>query len=662
MMSDCNMDMDSCLEVTKRQMRLLQNDFTMGVDIQTYRARIGTNKFAFGSDVLTSNISVNFSLFLKSTTVSFFLVGMCIVLWSGAYDFSLIDAVDAANEKKAEQNLELQLPSIDAVRYIPALLGPLWNCLVLKQRIAGITGAVLFIGLLLLRGGIEPNPGPIPEFPMMIGLTDKLKLTVKCGKLRKIQDACLLVDDAFVTHNREVLRVPFPVWDEYKPYSATKFGNDLKNILVKGLTQCEERRCSTVAFSAIVAGNICQELSEVYIGFGILEFLKETKGVLQEIQIVDEDEKILFDIHHCLAYMVQLNTQPPWFDISIFMTTDVATPVDASSFSAAVQATFEQLSLTERLRKKITLNEALTVDISSPDSDRGPSDMPWTLLHELLHGNWEGRDNVPDTQQDETGDWFAENDDSQAARDEQVNQCFKYMSDCQNEEELKKNKNNVASSMDDFISEKKVGIKKEFEEFLEKERHMDDVYSWKSFYSPRFENELKELKRRIVNEINKYFDEQLVKMRTCAVSSSSRNELRKKSAEIFSSSQSTSEKKAEFDKIWKDFEDNIKTQTLSMEDDSIYNDFVKQYEHKFPKYQSAYTDANMERLECDDGDESYYKRLCGINGITKADFNLSVKSHYTQFRWNKDFLHDIVHPGLNRFVWEIEGLVSSYKN
>ncbi|XP_052812167.1 interferon-induced very large GTPase 1-like isoform X2 [Mya arenaria] len=1456
----------------------------MGVDIQTYRARIGTNKFAFGSDVLTSNISVNFSLFLKSTTVSFFLVGMCIVLWSGAYDFSLIDAVDAANEKKAEQNLELQLPSIDAVRYIPALLGPLWNCLVLKQRIAGITGAVLFIGLLLLRGGIEPNPGPIPEFPMMIGLTDKLKLTVKCGKLRKIQDACLLVDDAFVTHNREVLRVPFPVWDEYKPYSATKFGNDLKNILVKGLTQCEERRCSTVAFSAIVAGNICQELSEVYIGFGILEFLKETKGVLQEIQIVDEDEKILFDIHHCLAYMVQLNTQPPWFDISIFMTTDVATPVDASSFSAAVQATFEQLSLTERLRKKITLNEALTVDISSPDSDRGPSDMPWTLLHELLHGNWEGRDNVPDTQQDETGDWFAENDDSQAvtemcamdvfmatfhscdgllkqalfkkmylckiampflyhsietnalqislwplqqfpisndnnlehcaltmetklitfvrlgrpqfskstllnrlihdrndafsiffnkecksgllsrvlfkrvveifwdspanenkpirtylnvrgdfaeefepkttiwncliqttdlfvviidlnemvsnfekyskllieipkcvilfsehtkveretkkdiqdkmiklcnnhkdkfkvisthekkteketknllknirsnidkhfetfqtvlplevrmntfnennghileeeekedlilgkklakwlmsematevsmqkheqtddensfqncisiltplsyfhspklmeklrqknraedrhetekyndeiyftrkenlsnisntvrlfakylvntrqlnirqkyfigwlrlfveqklsnflckmakkknkildliaesktdhtrhgsdtdnekqrlnidniiqlssltiehlfreishvydsiieleedpmkyrlpsvndcvdtfsnlikegetvelmtesffmprrwlqhifksvdkrlsvhnintisvsglqssgkstalntmfgvqfavrsgrcttgiqakllpvrqhntdnqvsdyvmildteglrsplssdvwkpkyldnelatfviglgnlslinimgekiadmkdimqvvinallkikssqkrialghkccfihhnvtfnftdvymkdvyrdfdstlddvareaaaseaipdinnakdvlmfdagkdihpvhhlwqgdkslmrispdyskrimeikikamkllpnygfkslselnqlasdlwdginserfiftfrsslamkaffraedhfkslirnigfqARDEQVNQCFKYMSDCQNEEELKKNKNNVASSMDDFISEKKVGIKKEFEEFLEKERHMDDVYSWKSFYSPRFENELKELKRRIVNEINKYFDEQLVKMRTCAVSSSSRNELRKKSAEIFSSSQSTSEKKAEFDKIWKDFEDNIKTQTLSMEDDSIYNDFVKQYEHKFPKYQSAYTDANMERLECDDGDESYYKRLCGINGITKADFNLSVKSHYTQFRWNKDFLHDIVHPGLNRFVWEIEGLVSSYKN
>ncbi|WAR09499.1 hypothetical protein MAR_034575 [Mya arenaria] len=386
----------------------------MGVDIQTYRARIGTNKFAFGSDVLTSNISVNFSLFLKSTTVSFFLVGMCIVLWSGAYDFSLIDAVDAANEKKAEQNLELQLPSIDAVRYIPALLGPLWNCLVLKQRIAGITGAVLFIGLLLLRGGIEPNPGPIPEFPMMIGLTDKLKLTVKCGKLRKIQDACLLVDDAFVTHNREVLRVPFPVWDEYKPYSATKFGNDLKNILVKGLTQCEERRCSTVAFSAIVAGNICQELSEVYIGFGILEFLKETKGVLQEIQIVDEDEKILFDIHHCLAYMVQLNTQPPWFDISIFMTTDVATPVDASSFSAAVQATFEQLSLTERLRKKITLNEALTVDISSPDSDRGPSDMPWTLLHELLHGNWEGRDNVPDTQQDETGDWFAENDDSQA--------------------------------------------------------------------------------------------------------------------------------------------------------------------------------------------------------------------------------------------------------
>ncbi|WAR09507.1 hypothetical protein MAR_034583, partial [Mya arenaria] len=164
------------------------------------------------------------------------------------------------------------------------------------------------------------------EFPMVIGLTDKLKLTVKCGKLYEVQ-----VVDAFQTHNQEVLRVPFPVWDDYKPYSATKvetFGNDLKNAVAKGLTQCEESPCSIAAFSPIVAGKSCQELSEVYIGFGILEFLKETKGVLQEIQIVGEDEKILFDMHHCLSYMVQSNTQPPWFDISIFMTTDV----DANRF------------------------------------------------------------------------------------------------------------------------------------------------------------------------------------------------------------------------------------------------------------------------------------------------------------------------------------------
>ncbi|XP_052814606.1 interferon-induced very large GTPase 1-like isoform X2 [Mya arenaria] len=1465
-------------------------DFIMGVDIQTYRARIGTNKFAFGSDVVTLSISVNFSIFLKITTVSLFLVVMCLMLWSSAFEFSLIDAVDVSNETKAEQNLQLQLPSIDAVRCIPPILGPLWNCLVLKQRVAGLTGAVLFIGFLLLKAGIEPNPGPIPEFPMVVGLTDKLKLTVKCGKLHEVQNACLLVGDAFQTHNQEVLRAHFPVWDEYKPYSATKvktFGNDLKNAVAKGLTQCEESPCSIAAFSPIVAGKSCQQLSEVYIGFGILEFLKETKGTLQEIQIVGEDEKILFDIHHCLSYMVQSNTQPPWFDISIFMTTDVDANVKLtgrakhSSFSAAVQATFEMLSLTERLRKKITLNEALAVDISSPDSDRGPSDMPWTLLHELLHGNWEGRDNVPDTQQDDIGDWLEENADSQAvtemcamdifmatfhscdgllkqalfkkmylckiampflyhsiktnalqislwplqqfpisndnnlehcaltmetklitfvrlgrpqfsksmllnrfiqnrndafsiffnrecksgllsrvlfkrvveifwdspasknkpirtymnfrgdfaeefepkttiwncliqttdmfvviidlnemvsnfenyskllieipkcmilfsehteveretkkdiqdkmkklcynhkekfkvistheneteketekllknirsnidkhfeiyqavlplevrintfnenngqileeeenedlifgkklakwlmsematevsmqkheqtddensfqncisiltplsyfhspklmeklrqknraedrhetekyndaiyntrkenlsnisntvrllakylvntrqlnirqkyfigwlrlfmeqelsiflckmakiknkildliaenktrhgsdtdnenqrlnldniiqlssltvehlfreishvydsiieldedprkyclpsvndcvetfsyfiienetvelmtesffmprkwlqyifrsvdkrlrvhniktisvlglqssgkstvlntmfgvqfavrsghcttgiqakllpvrqrnienhasdyvmilnteglrstfssnvwrpqyfdnelatfviglgnlsllnimgekiadmkdimqvvmnallkikssqsrialghkcffihhnvtvrftdvymkelyrdfdstldevareaaasegipdiynakdvlmfdaekdihpvhylwqcdnslmrispdyskrmmeikikamkllpnygfkslselnqlasdlwdginseryiftfrsslamkaffraedyfkllvrnigfqARDEKVYQCFKYMSDCQNEEELKTTTNEVASSMNAFISEKRDGIKKEFEGFLEKERHMDNVYSWSSFYSPRFENELKELKRRIENETNQYFDEQLVKMRTFAVSSSSRNKLRKKSAEIFSSSKSTSEKKAEFDKIWKDFEDNIKKQTLSIEDDSLYNYFVQQYEQTFSKYQSAYTDTHMQRIKRDYGDESYYKRLCGRNGITKADFNLSVRSHYTQFRWNKDFLHDIVHPGLNKFVWEIEGLISSYNN
>ncbi|XP_052812148.1 interferon-induced very large GTPase 1-like isoform X2 [Mya arenaria] len=397
----------------------------MGVDIQTYRARIGTNKFAFGSDVVTSSISVNFSLFLKSTTVSLFLVVMCLVLKSGAYDFSLIDAVDVANEKKAEQNLELQLPSIDAVRYIPALLGPLWNCLVLKQRIAGFTGAVLFIGLLLLRGGIEPNPGPIPEFPMVIRLTDKLKLTVKCGKLHEIQKACLLVGDEFQKQNQKVLRVPFPVWDDYKPYTAKNvvtFGNDLRNALVKGLTQCEERRCSTVAFTAIVAGNSCQELSEVYIGYGILEFCKETKGTLQEIQIVGGDEKILFDIHHCLAYMVRSYTQPPWFDISIFMTKDVAIAEEAnvkltgrarhSSISAEVKAVFEELSLIERISQKITLNEALALDISKSESSKSDlelSDTPWALLHELLHGNWEGRDNVPDTQQDDTGDWLEEN-------------------------------------------------------------------------------------------------------------------------------------------------------------------------------------------------------------------------------------------------------------
>ncbi|WAR09583.1 hypothetical protein MAR_034659, partial [Mya arenaria] len=134
----------------------------MGVDIQTYRARIGTNKFAFGSDVVTSSISVNFSLFLKSTTISLFVIVMCLVVRSGAYEFSLIDAVDVANQKKAEQTLELQLPGIDAVRYIPAILGPLWNCLVLKQRVSGLTGALIFIGLLLLRAGIEPNPGPKP--------------------------------------------------------------------------------------------------------------------------------------------------------------------------------------------------------------------------------------------------------------------------------------------------------------------------------------------------------------------------------------------------------------------------------------------------------------------------------------------------------------------
>ncbi|XP_052813662.1 interferon-induced very large GTPase 1-like isoform X2 [Mya arenaria] len=394
----------------------------MGVDIQTYRARIGTNKFAFGSDVVTSRISVNFSLFLKSTTVSLFLVVMCLVLRSGAFEFSLIDA---ANETKAEQNLESQLPSIDAVRYIPVILGPLWNCLVLKQRVAGLTGAVLFIGLLLLKGGIEPNPGPKPEFPMVIGLTDKIKLTVKCGKLHKVRNACLLVDYGFVLQNQEVLRVPFPVWDEYKPYSAINvetFGNNLKKALVQGFTQCEESPFSTVAFSPIVAGNSCQELSEVYIGFGILEFRKETKGTLREIQIVGEDEKILFDIHHCLAYMVQSNTQPPWFDISIFITTDVAIAEEAnvkltgrarhSSISAEVKAVFEELSLTERLRQKITLNEALAIDISkskSPKSDRGLSETPWALLHELLHGNWEGRDNVPDTQQDDMGDWLEEN-------------------------------------------------------------------------------------------------------------------------------------------------------------------------------------------------------------------------------------------------------------
>ncbi|XP_052813660.1 uncharacterized protein LOC128240808 isoform X3 [Mya arenaria] len=391
----------------------------MGVDIQTYRARIGTNKFAFGSDVVTSSISVNFSLFLKSTTISLFVIVMCLVVRSCAYDFSLIDA---ANQKKAEQTLELQLPGIDAVRYIPAILGPLWNCMVLKQRVSGLTGALLFIGLLLLRAGIEPNPGPKPEFRTVIALTDKLKLTVKCGKLHEVQNAYLLVDNGFVKQNQNLLRVTFPVWDEYKPYSAINvetFGNNLKKALVQGFTQCEESLFSTVAFSPILAGKSCQELSEVYIGFGILQFRKETKGTLQEIQIVGENEKILFDIHHCLAYMVQSNTQPPWFDISIFMTTDVAIAANIkltgrarhSSITAEVKAVFGELGLTERLSKKITLNEALAIDISkskSPKSDRGLSNTPWALLHELLHGNWEGRDNVPDTEQDDMGDWLEE--------------------------------------------------------------------------------------------------------------------------------------------------------------------------------------------------------------------------------------------------------------
>ncbi|WAR09582.1 hypothetical protein MAR_034658, partial [Mya arenaria] len=137
-----------------------------------------------------------------------------------------------------------------------------------------------------IQAGIEPNPGPIPEFLMVISLTDRLKLTIKCGKLLDVKNACLLVDNANEAENQDVLKLPFPVWDEYKPYSA--------KVLVKGLTQSEENRCSTVAFSPFIAV-------------------------------------------------------------------------------------------------------------------RGLTDTPWALLHGLLHGNWEDRDNVPDTQQDDMCDWLEEN-------------------------------------------------------------------------------------------------------------------------------------------------------------------------------------------------------------------------------------------------------------
>ncbi|XP_052814795.1 interferon-induced very large GTPase 1-like [Mya arenaria] len=125
--------------------------------------------------------------------------------------------------------------------------------------------------------------------------------------------------------------------------------------------------------------------------------------------------------------MVQSNTQPPWFDISIFMTTEVAINTNIkltgrarhSSITAEVKAVFEELSLTERFRQKITLNEALAIDISkseSPKSDRGLSNTPWALLHGLLHGNCECRDNVPGTQQDDMFDRLEENSEHDSQR------------------------------------------------------------------------------------------------------------------------------------------------------------------------------------------------------------------------------------------------------
>ncbi|XP_052813656.1 interferon-induced very large GTPase 1-like isoform X1 [Mya arenaria] len=232
-------------------------------------------------------------------------------------------------------------------------------------------------------------------------------------------------------------------------------------------------------------------------------------------------------------------------------------------------------------------------------------------------------------------------------RDEHANQCFKYMSDCQNEDELKQNRQEVVSLINAFISRNTAGMKKEFMKFLEEQQ----ICNWGSLYVERFENEFQELKRRTENDTNRYFDEQLVKMETSTINSSKRDQLRDKTAEIVSSSKSNDEKKAEFNKIWSDFENEIKAKTFSIQDDCLYNDFAGQFS------QTCSAVFHPEK----DGKASFYERLSGINGITKHDFNLSKTIYCTKLFFWKDFVHDIVYPWLRRVVGDFESLISNYK-
>ncbi|XP_052812220.1 uncharacterized protein LOC128239822 isoform X4 [Mya arenaria] len=133
----------------------------MGIDIQTYRARIGTNKAAFGVDLMTSVVKLNFRQMCRLTALLVYLLVMIIVAFVNIQEHTNVNSViteETGNDEFANSGTNGN--TVSHLQVIGAVFAT-----ILALRVVTMKGAVRFIGLLLLMAGIESNPGPILPLP-----------------------------------------------------------------------------------------------------------------------------------------------------------------------------------------------------------------------------------------------------------------------------------------------------------------------------------------------------------------------------------------------------------------------------------------------------------------------------------------------------------------
>jgi len=123
----------------------------MGVDIVSYRSRIGCFRHNSGTDVVTITVDVHFS---KAATYASFFAFIILLLAFQIYNQK--PNVTEYNRTHAITFLDVFVLAVGTC----ILRQPSFKDFKKSDSITNTRGSVVFIGMLLLLAGIEPNPGP----------------------------------------------------------------------------------------------------------------------------------------------------------------------------------------------------------------------------------------------------------------------------------------------------------------------------------------------------------------------------------------------------------------------------------------------------------------------------------------------------------------------
>ncbi|XP_052812218.1 interferon-induced very large GTPase 1-like isoform X2 [Mya arenaria] len=400
----------------------------MGIDIQTYRARIGTNKAAFGVDLMTSVVKLNFRQMCRLTALLVYLLVMIIVAFVNIQEHTNVNSViteETGNDEFANSGTNGN--TVSHLQVIGAVFAT-----ILALRVVTMKGAVRFIGLLLLMAGIESNPGPIlplpapeeaaPEEEIMLSgsginhsnlfqalsLNAQVSVQVCFEDVYSIKVDVIYVDAHAKRHPSDprVRTIHSPQWADVKCRTKKNIEDFSRQLRKSISTEVMHSRQKSVAFSPFSYGNCPPFLAMVEFTASLLDLKHVGTGILKCIFVVSQDDALALDLQLCLESMLKNGSPPGWFDYESFADNErqqyeqqSVKPTGRSKHEKKQEAVchiFERLHLTDRLDHKISIEEAITIYNSKSESAT-LKESPWVLLQKLMFVNWNEGEGIPNS-------------------------------------------------------------------------------------------------------------------------------------------------------------------------------------------------------------------------------------------------------------------------